>query len=29
MFFKNGIRISEEEYNQDKGLINVIINEED
>ena len=29
VFYKNGIKISEEEYNQDKGLINVIINEED
>ena len=29
VFYKNGIKISEEEYNQDKGLINVIINEEE
>ena len=29
VFYKNGVKISEEEYNQDKGLINVIINEEE
>jgi len=28
VFYKNGIKISEDEYNMDKGLINVIINEE-
>ena len=28
VFYKNGIKINEEEYNKDKRLINIIINEE-
>ena len=28
VFYKDGIKITEDEYNKDKGLINVIINEE-
>ena len=28
VFYKNGIKINEEEYNKNKGLINVIINDE-
>ena len=28
VFYKNGIKITEDEFNKDKGLINVIINEE-
>ena len=28
VFYKEGIKITEDEYNKDKGLINVIINEE-
>jgi len=28
VFYKNGVKINEEEYNKDNGLINVIINEE-
>ena len=28
VFYKNGIKITEDEFNKDKGLINVIVNEE-
>ena len=28
VFYKNGVKINEEEYNKDNGLINVVINEE-
>ena len=28
VYYKNGIKMSEEEYNKSNGLINIIINEE-